>query len=75
MKPEDFYSKTTNSFYPKNVKIFSDINKIDQFNKYRKIRINMQKFNFPKELQSKFDLYKISKKLRVMLYMKKPLKE
>ena len=63
MKPDDYYSKTTSTFYPKNVKIFiNDNNKTDSFNKYRKIRINMQKVNFPKELQSKYDLYKIPKK-------------
>ena len=62
MKPDDFYSKTTSSFYPKNIKIFTDSSKNDQYNKYRKIRINMQKVNFPKELQTKYDLYKIPKK-------------
>ena len=62
MKPDDFYSKTTSSFYPKNIRIFTDINKNDQNNRYRRIRINMQKVNFPKELQSKYDLYKIPKK-------------
>ena len=50
MKPDDYYSKTTSTFYPKNIKIFtSDNNKQEQINKYRKIRINMQKVNFPKE--------------------------
>ena len=63
-KPDDFYSKTTNSFYPnsKNIRIFTDPNNNYQNNKYRKIRINIQKVNFPKELQSKYDLYKIPKK-------------
>ena len=62
MKPDDYYSKTTSTFYPKNIKIFtSDNNKQEQINKYRRIRINMQKVNFPKELQSKYDLYKIPK--------------
>ena len=61
-KPDDFFSKTTSSFYPKNIRIFTDPNKISQNNKYRKIRINMQKVNFPKELQSKYDLYKVPKK-------------
>ena len=61
-KPDDFYAKTTSSFYPKNIRIHTDPNKNFQNNKYRKIRINMQKVNFPKELQSKYDLYKIPKK-------------
>ena len=60
--PDEFYSKTTSSFYPKNIRVFTDPNKNTQYNKYRKIRINMQKVNFPKELQSKYDLYKIPKK-------------
>ena len=61
-KPDDFYSKTTSSFYPKNIRIFTDPNRTIQNNKFRKIRINMQKVNFPKELQSKYDLYKIPQK-------------
>ena len=61
-KPDDFFSKTTSTFYPKTIKIFAETNKNDDYNKYRKIRINMQKVNFPKELQSKYDLFKIPKK-------------
>ena len=60
--PNEFFSKTTSSFYPKNIRIFTDPNKVSENNKYRKIRINIQKVNFPKELQSKYDLYKIPKK-------------
>ena len=60
-KPDDFYSKTTSTFYPKNIKIFTEPNKDSEYNKYRKIRINIQKVTFPKELQSKYDLYKIPK--------------
>lgn len=61
-KPDDFFSKTTSTFYPKTIKIFAETNKNEDYNKYRKIRINMQKVNFPKELQSKYDLFKIPKK-------------
>ena len=61
-RPDDFFSKTTSSFYPKNIRIFTDPNKNAKYNKYRKIRINMQKVNFPKELQTKYDLYKIPNK-------------
>ena len=60
--PDEFYSKTTSLFYPKNIRIFTGPNKNTKYNKYRKIRINIQKVNFPKELQSKYDLYKIPKK-------------
>jgi hypothetical protein len=61
-KPDDFFAKTTSTFYPKNIRIFTEPNRNSQYNKYRKIRINIQKVNFPKELQSKYDLYKIPKK-------------
>ena len=60
-KPENYFSKTTSTFYPKNIKIFTEPNKDNEYNKYRKIRINIQKVTFPKELQSKYDLYKIPK--------------
>ena len=62
MKQDDFYSKTTSTFYPKNIKIITDINKTELYNKYRKIKINIQKVHFPKELQSKYDLYKLPNK-------------
>ena len=61
-KPDDFFSKTTSLFYPRTIRIFGERNKNDDLNKYRKIRINMKKVNFPKELQSKYDLFKIPKK-------------
>ena len=61
-KYDDFYSKTTSSFYPRTIRIYNERNKNEEYNKYRKIRINMQKVNFPKELQSKYDLFKIPRK-------------
>ena len=61
-RPDDFFSKTTSSFYPKNIRIFTDPNQNTQYNKFRKIRINIQKVNFPKEMQVKYDLYKIPNK-------------
>ena len=60
-KPENYFSKTTSTFYPKNIKIFTDPNQDNEYSKYRKIRINIQNVTFPKELQPKYDLYKIPK--------------
>ena len=37
-KPDDFFSKTTSSFYPKNIRIFTDPNKISQNNNVRRFR-------------------------------------
>jgi len=57
-----FFQKQQVLFHLKTIKIFAKNNKNEDYNKYHKIRINMQKVNFPKELQSKYDLFKIPKK-------------
>ena len=57
-KPDDFFSKTTDTFYPKAIRISTEINN-EKSNKYRKIRINMKKVVFPKVLQTKYELDKI----------------
>lgn len=75
MKAEDFFSKTTSTFYPKKIRIFTEPNKNAQFDKYRKIRINMQKITFPKELQAKYEIYKMPENLESNnLYEKEPSK-
>jgi len=61
-KPDDFFSKTTSTFYPKTIRITTDINNTEKFNKFRKIRINMKKVVFPKVLQTKYELDKIQHK-------------
>ena len=38
-KPDDFFSKTISTFYPKTIKIFAKNNKNEDYNKYHKIRI------------------------------------
>ena len=58
-KPDDFYSKTTSTFYPKTIRITTDLKNEEKYNKYRKIRINMKKVVFPKVLQTKYELDKI----------------
>ena len=75
MKPDDYFSKTTSTFYPKTIKILAGLNKTEQYNKYRKIKINIQKVHFPKELQSKYDLDKMPKQLDdLMVYEEDPPK-
>jgi len=58
-KPDDFYSKTTSTFYPKTIRITTDLKNEEKYNKYRRIRINMKKVVFPKVLQTKYELDKI----------------
>ena len=58
-KPDDFFSKTTSTFYPKTIRIATDIKNTEKYNKYKKIRINMKKVVFPKVLQTKYELDKI----------------
>ena len=61
-KPDDFFSKTTSTFYPKTIRINTEIKNTENFNKFRKIRINMKKVVFPKVLQTKYELDKIQHK-------------
>ena len=61
-KPDDFYSKTTSSFYPKTIRIATDLKNEEKYNKFRRIRINMKKVVFPKVLQTKYELDKIQQK-------------
>ena len=61
-KPDDFYSKTTSSFYPKTIRITTDLKNEEKYNKFRRIRINMKKVVFPKVLQTKYELDKIQQK-------------
>ena len=58
-KHDDFFSKTTSTFYPKTIRIATEIKNTEKSNKYRKIRINMRKVVFPKVLQTKYELDKI----------------
>ena len=58
-KPDDFFSKTTSTFYPKTIRITTDIKNERKYNKYRRIRINMKKVVFPKVLQTKYEIDKI----------------
>ena len=60
-KFDDFYSKTTSTFYPKTIRIATEIKNNEKYNKYRKIRINMKKVVFPKVLQTKYELDKINR--------------
>ena len=62
-KPDDFFSKTTSTFYPKTIKIATYLKNTDKYNKYKKIRINMKKVVFPKVLQTKYELDKIPNKI------------
>ena len=61
-KPDDFFSKTTSTFYPKTIRIATDLKNEDKYDKYRRIRINMKKIVFPKVLQTKYELDKIQQK-------------
>ena len=61
-KPDDFFSKTTSTFYPKTIRITTDLKNEDKYDKYRRIRINMKKIVFPKVLQTKYELDKIQQK-------------
>ena len=56
-KYDDFFSKTTSTFYPKIIKIKSVQNE-DEEQKFRRVRINMKNVSFPKEIQAKYDEYK-----------------
>ena len=62
-KPDDFFSKTTSTFYPKTIRIATDIKNTEKYNKYKKIRINMKKVVFPKVLQTKYELDKIQQRI------------
>jgi len=61
-KPDDFFSKTTSTFYPKTIRITTDLKNEEKYNKFRRIRINMKKVVFPKVLQTKYELDKIQQK-------------
>ena len=61
-KPDDFFSKTTSTFYPKTIRIATDLKNEDKYDKYRRIRIKMKKVVFPKVLQTKYELDKIQQK-------------
>ena len=61
-KHDDFFSKTTDTFYPKTIRIATEIKNTEKYNKYRKVRINMKKVVFPKVLQTKYELDKIQQK-------------
>lgn len=61
-KHDDFFSKTTNTFYPKTIRIATELKNSEKYNKYRKIRINMKKVVFPKVLKTKYEMDKIDYK-------------
>ena len=74
-KHDDFFSKTTSTFYPKTIRIATELKNTEKYDKYRKIRINMKKIVFPKVLQTKYELDKIPKRIDNNEFLEEEIKE
>ena len=70
-RPEEFFGRTTGAFFPNKIQISTESKSIP---KLKRVKINLSKVSFPKELQAKYDIYKSEPKNDTVDYEEVPQK-